>query len=120
MLKTTLVVAVAAGLTLLVAPAAESHQACISVPDRATACNRDYMPGDPPHYDHYVDACDRNADGLRTRAWYTVNNVSGDLQTDWDPNGADPGCAHIRTYVFYLLRQRSCVEVIGCSAWLNH
>jgi hypothetical protein len=119
--KIAVIVGIASALALLVAaPEAEAHQACISVPDRATACNRDVMPGDPPHQDHYVDACDRNEDGLRTRAWYTVNNVSGDVHTEFDPNGANPGCAHDRTYLFYLLRQRSCVDAIGCSAWLNH
>ena len=120
MSRIRLSVALAVAAAGLAAPTAEAHQACISVPDRAVACNRDAVAGDPAHFDHYVDACDRNADGLRTRAWYTVNNAASDFQTDWDPNGANPGCATDRTRIFYLLRQRSCVEVVGCSAWLNH
>jgi hypothetical protein len=112
--------ALALVVALLGVTSAGAHQACISVPDRATACNRDAVSGNPAHQDHYVDACDRNSDGLRTRAWYRINGAVEDFPTQWDPNGANPGCASDRTYIFYLLRHRSCVEVVGCSAWENH
>jgi hypothetical protein len=110
----------AAAVGLASAGPSTAHQTCISIPSRATACNRDAVAGDLPHEDHWVDACDRDADGLRTRAWFSVKNVAGDDQTDWDPNGADPGCAHKRTFIFHLTRHRSCVEVVGCTAWENH
>jgi hypothetical protein len=120
---------VAAGLGLLVGAggvplSAQAHQDCVARYylgiSRGVACNR-YPAGGGNHYQNWVDGCDRDADGLKVRAWATLVEVSGDLIGDWDPNGANPGCANDQYIVAHLARQRICVEQpVGCSDWLNH
>jgi hypothetical protein len=65
-----------------------------------------------------LDGCDRNADGLRVRAWWS--DAFGDHIGDWDPNGAASGCAH-NDLIYTMFRHRICVEQpVGCSAWVYH
>ena len=113
-LRAAVLAAIAATLMAIALAAprpAHAHDICISIVNRAVACNRGGDTG-------IVDACDRNADGLRVRAWWS--NAYGDHVGDWDPNGANSGCAH-NDLLFPIYRHRICVEQpVGCSAWVLH
>lgn len=117
-LKRSMAVVVAVGLMLVVgAQDAAAHEDCVGLDGRGVACNR--STGAANHFAHWVDGCDRLSDGFRVRAHYTLSGI-GDIVGNWDPNGASSGCANDFTNQFQLSRQRICVEVVGCSGWLNH
>jgi hypothetical protein len=66
-----------------------------------------------------LDGCDRYADGLQARAWYSlaVSFLTG--PGSWDPNGANSGCAH-NYFAEPINQHRICVEQpVGCSSWVN-
>lgn len=60
-----------------------------------------------------------HADGFRVRAWVYINGAS-QYPGNWDDNGANPGCFNDYWAGSYLDAQKICVEIIGCSGWLNH
>lgn len=115
------VLAVAAGV---IGPTpAQAHEICINKfaggTSRGVACNR--APSSTRHTDNYVDGCDRSPDGYRVRAWQSYKGVSGGAYPgNYDPNGADPGCANEFTNGFALDADRICIEVVGCSGYLLH
>jgi hypothetical protein len=87
-------------------------------PNRGTACNR--YTGYGNHWENYIDGCDREADGWKVRAWADLNDPINHVPGEWDPNGANSGCANDRLYGARLEGHRICVEVAGCSAWRPH
>jgi len=99
---------------------ASAHQICISKSvnglERGVACNRYRQTAD--HRNNIIDGCDRSRDGLRVRAWW----VHGDTQIpgNFDPNGADSGCAN--DFDFGDLDAHFvCIEQpVGCSGRLLH
>ena len=104
-------VASAALMAMLASPRpAAAHDTCVGVYyggiQRAVACVRDNH--------RWLDGCDRYSDGLRARAWFSYT-YSG--PGDWDPNGADSGCAH-NYFPAGIIAFRICVEQpVGCSEW---
>jgi len=120
--------AIAAALlspSLQLSEPALAHQGlagCIAKPyggvDRGVACNRYSGYGD--HWANWVDGCDRESDGWRVRAWADLNSPIADIPGDWDPNGANAGCANNQMIGARLEGHRICVEVAGCSGWRAH
>jgi hypothetical protein len=106
----------------LVGPAAAHQGADACEPlyyggvNRGTGCNR--YSGSGNHHSNWVDGCDREAEGWRVRAWARI--TVGDYHGEWDPNGANSGCAHDQYSGFFLQGHRICVEVAGCSGWRLH
>jgi hypothetical protein len=87
--------------------------------NRGTACNR--YSGYGNHWENWVDGCDRESDGLRVRAWADLNSPIADVPGDWDPNGANSGCANDLMAGARLEGHRICVEQpVGCSDWRPH
>jgi hypothetical protein len=93
---------------------AQAHEACVNHGDD-TACTR-FTNGDS-HF--WLDACDRESDGHRVRAWADAATFSGQRPGNWDPNGANSGCANdvlaVGSALWWV-----CEEVDGCSAHRNH
>jgi hypothetical protein len=103
------------------APAVQAHQECIGHVvggyQRGVACNRYGPYGD--HYSGWVDGCDRHTDGYRVRAWADIEYPVGYQIGNWDPNGANSGCANDQ-WNRELIRHRICVEVVDCGLWDPH
>ena len=105
---------------------AEAHQGAAACQaqayggvNRGTACNRYDVYGD--HWANWVDGCDRDSDGLKVRAWANLNDPINEMPGEWDPNGANSGCANDHLTGARLEDHRICVEQpVGCSAWRPH
>ena len=73
-----------------------------------------------PGYNNMIRACDTQVDGHRVRAWYYNNLSAPDAPTysAWAPSG---GCSQYQGTAWGLpiTRFRVCVEVEGCSDWVN-
>jgi len=95
---------------------AGAHERCVNQ-GNDTACTR-YMNGDT-HF--WLDACDREADGHKVRAWADASTFTGPRHGNWDENGADPGCQNdVLAVGSALWWHMVCEEVEGCSAHREH
>lgn len=85
---------------------AEAHDTCVEH-GQDVACARDNHSR--------LDACDRESDGHQVRGHFTTPlSDPSYYHGSWDPNGANPGCAHDWPATG-IVRFRVCEEVEGCS-----
>jgi hypothetical protein len=105
-----MLVLVAGIYSLLLVPPAGAHNSCVAHGDDVGCTRADN--GDP-HF--WVDACDRESDGNRVRARIDGSGLSGETPGNWDPNGANPGCANDISAGLGLYYHKICEENVGCS-----
>jgi hypothetical protein len=87
---------------------AEAHDTCVQH-GADVACAKDNHSR--------LDACDRESDGHKVRGHFTTPlSDPSYYHGSWDPNGANPDCAHDWPATG-IVRFRVCEEVEGCSAW---
>jgi hypothetical protein len=103
------------------APAAEAHDWCVKHPsdpdpigqgkDNTSICVTNH---------HWMDICDRSADGHLTRGHYDTVFTPGSYTTTGWASFGDPCIRQSSWYAVTIRSLRVCVQEEGCSPWKFH